>query len=111
MNVADNACAPPADGTIVLINEAWSQAARASGAAPGRCDPGVNYLRICRTATGPFAERAVEAARGIETVLRGAAPHFSLDYPCPSPSRNAWFRLVARPESDRMKKSRRCHRR
>jgi len=58
---------------------------------------GVDYLRVCRIAAGPFSHRALEAALGIETVLRGAAPHFSLDYPCPSPSRRAWFRLTARP--------------
>ena len=39
----------------------------------------------------------MEAASGIESVLRGADPQFTLDYACPSPSQKAWFRLTARP--------------
>jgi len=96
-SLRERICVLDRDGTIVLTNQAWSQSARENAASPGRCGLGVNYLRICRTATGPSSERASEAAMGIETVMRGAAPHFTLDYPCPTPSRKAWFRLIARP--------------
>jgi PAS domain S-box-containing protein len=84
-------------GAIVLTNQGWNQFARENGASPARCGTGVNYLRVCQTATGPFSERALEAAMGIESVLRGASSQFTLDYPCPSASRKAWFRLTARP--------------
>jgi len=90
-------CVLDCDGWIVLTNQAWNQSVRANGAEPARCGTGVNYLRVCRAARGPFSERAFDTAIGIETVLLGAASQFSLDYPCPSPSRKAWFRLVARP--------------
>jgi two-component system, NarL family, sensor histidine kinase UhpB len=96
-SLRERICVLDRDGTIVLTNQAWSQSARENGASLGRCGLGVNYLRVCRIAAGPFSERASEAAVGIETVLRGGAPHFALDYPCPSPSRRAWFRLIARP--------------
>lgn len=92
-------CVLDRDGLIVLTNRAWNQSARQNGAHLSRCGPGVNYLRVCKTAEGPFSEHAFEAALGIEVVLRGAAPEFILDYPCPSPSRKAWFRLIARPLS------------
>jgi PAS domain S-box-containing protein len=96
-SLRERICVLDRDGSIVLTNQAWSQSARENGASPDRCGLRVNYLRVCRIATGPFSERGLEAAMGIETVLRGAAPHFTLDYPCPSPSRKAWFRLIARP--------------
>ncbi|HXM41809.1 MAG TPA: PAS domain-containing sensor histidine kinase [Bryobacteraceae bacterium] len=96
-SLPERTCALDRDGWIVLANHAWNQSARENGASLSQCGPGVNYLRICRTATGSFAEGAWEAAMGIETVLRGAAPQFTLDYPCLYPSRKAWFRLVVRP--------------
>jgi PAS domain S-box-containing protein len=96
-SLRERICVLGRDGAIVATNHAWNQSARENGATPARCGPGVNYLQVCRTAAGPFAERALEAAIGIETVLLGACPQFSLDYPCPSPARNAWFRLIARP--------------
>ena len=96
-SLPERICVLDRDGSIVLTNQTWSQSTRENVASLSRCGPGVNYLRVCRTATGPFSERAFEAAIGIETVLRGAAPQFTLDYACPSPSRKAWFRLIARP--------------
>src|ERR1035441_5414796 len=96
-SLPERICVLARDGSIVLTNQTWSQSARENGGALSRCGPGVNYLQVCRTATGPFAEGAFEAAIGIESVLRGAARHFILDYPCPSPSWKAWFRLVAKP--------------
>jgi len=96
-SLPERTCVLDRDGAIVLTNHAWDQSARENGASPARCGPGVNYLQVCRTAAGAFAERALEAAIGIETVLRGAAPQFNLDYACPSPGRKAWFRLAVRP--------------
>jgi len=95
--LCERICMLDREGSIILTNQTWNQFARENGASPDRCGPGVNYLQICRAAKGPFSERAGEAATGIETVLRGGAPQFNLDYPCPSPFRNAWFRLAARP--------------
>ena len=95
-SLRERICVLDRDGWIVLTNQTWSQSARENGGSPSRCGPGVNYLQVCRTAMGLFSERACEAAMGIETVLDGAAAQFVLDYPCPSPSRKAWFRLMAR---------------
>jgi PAS domain S-box-containing protein len=96
-SLRERLCVLDRDGSIVVTNHAWNQSARENGANPSRCGQGVNYLQVCRTATGAFAEHAMEAANGIGTVLRGSAPQFTLDYACPSPSRKAWFRLIARP--------------
>jgi PAS domain S-box-containing protein len=90
-------CVLDRDGSIVATNHAWNQSARENGADPRRCGLGVNYLQVCRAATGPYAAHALEAALGIGAVLRGTASQFALDYPCPSPLRKAWFRLSVRP--------------
>jgi PAS domain S-box-containing protein len=96
-SLPERICVLDRGGWIVLANQAWNQSARENGASLSHCGLGVNYLRVCRAATGPFAEGAWEAAAGIDAVLRGGAPHFTLDYPCPYPSRKAWFRLIVRP--------------
>jgi len=96
-SLRERICLLDGDGRIVLTNEAWDRFARENGASLSRCGPGVNYLDVCRSAKGAFSEHALDAAVGIDTVLRGAVPQFSLDYPCPSPSRKAWFRLIVRP--------------
>jgi PAS domain S-box-containing protein len=96
-SLRERICVLDRNGAIVLTNGAWDRFARDNGASPNRCGPGANYLRVCRGAAGPLSERALEAAGGIETVMRGEAPEFTLDYACPSPFRKAWFRLVARP--------------
>lgn len=97
-SLRDHVCVIDRHGSIVATNEAWDGFARRNGANLSRCGPGIDYLRVCRASRGPFSEHALAAAEGIESVLRGAAPQFNLDYPCPpSPSRKVWFRLIARP--------------
>ena len=96
-SLRERICLLDGGGRIVLTNEAWDRFAHENGASLSRCGLGVDYLEICRSAKGPFSEHALDAALGIDTVLRGAVSQFILDYPCPSPSRKAWFRLIARP--------------
>lgn len=95
-SLRERACVLDAQGTIVITNELWDRFAHESGSSTSRSGVGVNYLRICRIAVGPFAEGALEAASGIERVLRGDVPQFSMDYRCPAPGWPAWFRLSAR---------------
>ncbi len=82
-------------GTIIAVNAAWNAFARANG------DPtlhstgtGVNYFDVCRRATGSDAARA---RAGIEGVLDGTLPQFSMEYPCHSPGEQRWFLLDATP--------------
>jgi len=85
-------------GTIVVINAAWRRFAQANG------DPdlihsglGANYLDVCRTQDGQDREIAERAYQGLRRVLEGSLPHFSLEYPCHSPTEERWFLMnVAR---------------
>lgn len=87
-----------ASGTIIAVNEAWRDFARANG------DPdlhwtgiGVNYLTVCQHASGDWAEEAPQVVEGMRAVLTGAMPSFELEYPCHSPDEERWFQLRVVP--------------
>src|SRR5215203_5603763 len=78
-------------GTIVAVNRAWRDFARANGGAGQDYAEGANYLRACDSATGPYSEEAAPFAEGIRSVLSGQREKFELEYPCHSPSERRWF--------------------
>src|SRR5215208_849218 len=78
-------------GTIVAVNKAWRDFARANGVAGQDYAEGANYLRACDSATGPCSEEAAPFAEGIRSVLSGQRKIFELEYPCHSPSERRWF--------------------
>lgn len=80
------------EGVIVAVNQAWQQFAEENRAAPPT-SIGVNYLEVARAPGGPFSAEASAAYRGIRAVLEGSVPHFSLEYPCHSPSKQRWFQM------------------
>jgi signal transduction histidine kinase len=83
-------------GTIVAVNDAWNRRASAGGSAPS-VGVGVNYLRVCRNASSRGDQSAGVALAGIEGVLSGEAPHFSLEYECSTPSSRQWFLMTVTP--------------
>jgi len=88
-------------GAIVAVNTAWSRFARDNSNAFGQAAPntgvGVNYLDICRGPGGLASAPGQEAHDGIQQVLLGRVPSFSLEYPCHSPDELRWFHLLATP--------------
>src|SRR5919112_679645 len=78
-------------GTIVAVNKAWRDFARANGAAAQNYAEGANYLRACDSATGAHSEEAAPFAEGIRSVLSGQREKFELEYPCHSPSEGRWY--------------------
>lgn len=75
---------------------------------------GTNYLDVCATGTegangsapgtpaptiATTDERGtpMSAARGIRAVLGGELPHFTLEYPCHSPTEQRWFVMNVAP--------------
>lgn len=106
---AQTAVLDPA-GRIVAVNGAWERFWAANGGADacdgGTCEGagcgtdtqvGVDYVALCRAATGPCSGGAGDAADGLEAVLTGALPAFSLDYECSSPTERRWFRMQVSP--------------
>ena len=78
-------------GVILATNEAWRQFATTNGLDWRRVSEGQDYLAVCDGATGLSAEAAAAMAVGIRDVLAGRNDHFSLEYPCHSPSVRRWF--------------------
>lgn len=86
-----------AAGTIIAVNQSWRRFALDNGAADpvsSHCDIGVNYLAICRDASGGTG---LAAAAGISAVLAGEMPSFVLEYDCHRPDRRRWFSMAVSP--------------
>lgn len=79
-------------GNIVAVNDEWMSFAKASGAALKRIGPGANYLEVCRHAMGASATPR-KVLLGIESVLKGKASSFALNYSCTLPTGTAYYRM------------------
>jgi PAS domain S-box-containing protein len=86
------------EGNITAVNHGWESFARVNG------DPdltntcvGINYLNVCRQASADGAESAQSALEGIQAVLDGSKPLFTLEYDCHSPEEERCFLLYTTP--------------
>ncbi|MET0100185.1 MAG: PAS domain S-box protein [Sedimenticola sp.] len=91
------------ESNIIRVNQAWTHFSRENeGPEPLAQGVGYNYLDICRQASGASSEEADEAACGIERVLDGSLPEFTITYPCHSDTKERWFHMSVLPlEGDR----------
>jgi two-component system CheB/CheR fusion protein len=79
-------------GVITLVNSAWRRFSIDNGDADmAHSGPGINYLDVCKEFHDPFDDTANAARRGVRDVLEGKRHHFSLEYPCHSPTEERWF--------------------
>ena len=78
-------------GTIVAVNAAWRRFALDNGMLAEGGGLGMNYLRVCATASGTYAEEAPAVLAGIHAVLTREQEEFTLAYPCHSPTERRWF--------------------
>lgn len=88
------------DGSIVAVNAAWRDFAKANGYQGDDLGVGRNYIQVSRSTAGPEAEMGNEAAAGLEEVLSGRSKIFSMEYPCHSREQRRWFRLQVTALSD-----------
>jgi PAS domain S-box-containing protein len=84
-------------GVILAVDGSWRRFGAAN--SPDGSFPGVgsNYLQVCDRASGRDSAAAGQTAEGIRAVLEGRAGQFVLEYPCHSPDRKYWFRLIVSP--------------
>lgn len=79
------------NGVIQAVNKGWQRFAQDNSGMPCKTAAlvglGVNYLAACDDA----------ARSGIEAVLGGHLPQFSLEYPCDSPAKRRWFSMTVLP--------------
>lgn len=84
-------------GVIVRVNQAWLMFAMDNGGQPESTGVGVNYLDLCARSAAAGCRDAARAADGLRAVLAGHTVRSELEYPCPSPAVNRWFRLRVTP--------------
>lgn len=88
------------DGTILAVNEPWSQFCRQNRPGSVACtsceDVGRNYLEACGSSSDTPIQGAA-AQNGILRVLRGESDSFTQEYPCHSPMAARWFTMTVTP--------------
>ncbi len=85
-------------GTIIAVNAAWKRFAEENGLPDDEgTDLGRNYVDVYRQASGPFDEQADMALAGIQAVLNRTMAHFTLEYPCSTPTAKRWFVMYVTP--------------
>ncbi len=83
-------------GVITYVSRSWEEFAGRNHGRLERIGVGVNYLSVCRAAqTGDPTVR--EVFEGIEAVMAGQQPTFSIEYSCHSPAEQRWFLMQVDP--------------
>lgn len=88
-------------GCILQTNAAWRNFSMENSAGVSdKIDGGINftglnYLKICESATGDGARDAKNVAMGIRQVIEKTCDEFLYDYPCHSPTGKRWFYMRA----------------
>ncbi|MEP7136158.1 MAG: PAS domain S-box protein, partial [Chloroflexota bacterium] len=81
------------EGTIVQVNSAWRKFAEQNGLNHPNYGIGLNYLKVCDSATGPDAEEASTTTKAIRDIIAGHIREALIEYPCHSPKEQRWFNL------------------
>lgn len=81
-------------GEILNVNEAWTHFSTANGGSLDATGIGVNYLDVCRAASG-LDPTMHEVVSGINGVLDEETESYAIEYPCHSPLEQRWFRMEA----------------
>ncbi|THB77080.1 MAG: helix-turn-helix transcriptional regulator [Desulfobacteraceae bacterium] len=82
-------------GRILETNAAWRQFAYSGGMPEDEDFTRMNYLEVCKGASGEEAYDALNVARGIERVIDKEVTEFLYDYPCHTPQGRRWFYMRA----------------
>lgn len=88
-----------AHGVIIHVNHSWHQFAQENDLpAFYHSGLGCNYLDVCANATQyPGGDQALAALMGIKAVLAGDREHFSMEYPCHTPTQQYWANMTISP--------------
>lgn len=87
-------------GVVKAANRSWPNLPPPDGRFGATCDLGRNYLDYCLSVTDDGSGTARRIAEGIQAVLQGTAPGFTLEYPTRGHSGQRWFRLMVSPVND-----------
>jgi len=86
------------DGRLIAINAAWRAFSDDDRAAPDTAiRVGATVDALCRHALPSGTVFAGDARHGIQAVIDGKLPEFSLEYPRPSSAGERWFAMAVLP--------------
>lgn len=95
--IPQHLCILDAKGMIVTINDAWKRFVQSNDTLVD-VSVGMNYRDICTTASRqPHDDKVTEVWAGIEAVLSGQLPFFSIDYLGHSHGEQHWLRMSVFP--------------
>ena len=80
------------DGIIISVNDAWKKFAVENGLSDDQFTVGKSYFS--NATHDPAVDVIYERIRSL---LNGSGTAFCLEYPCHSPDRKRWFKVVASP--------------
>lgn len=80
-------------GSILIVNRAWRRFADENHFPGANHGVGMNYLRVCDAAQGPWSGEAALVAEGIRDVINGLRVDFRMEYPCHAATEERWFQL------------------
>jgi PAS domain S-box-containing protein len=78
-------------GQIIAVNANWRRHAAANRYASPDGDWSMNYLKICRSTRGPYAEAGPAVAEGIRQVMAAESEQFYLEYRVPNSTETQWY--------------------
>ncbi|HSL57008.1 MAG TPA: diguanylate cyclase, partial [Acidimicrobiales bacterium] len=84
-------------GRIRATNTEWDHLVGLHGGADATCGVGADYLATCARAAQAGDPEAERVARELTAVLAGTAPAATIDYECPRPEGDQWYRMEVRP--------------
>jgi PAS domain S-box-containing protein len=88
-------------GVILAVNASWRNFALENGVEPGKSAPntgvGSNYFSACGADSESGTHDGLATRSGIQAVLDGSRPAYSLEYPCHSPTQQRWFMMNVLP--------------
>lgn len=90
------------EGKIIETNRSWQEFGRKNGVLQSVESIGVNYLKVCETATERIDDDAARVAQGIRLILAGELDEFLAQYPCHSPEEKRWYAVRVVPYRDEM---------
>jgi signal transduction histidine kinase len=79
------------EGKIILVNNAWENFAEANAGIEqlAATSIGQNYLSVCEQSSADSDSQTI--AENLRAILDGEQHHFTIEYPCHSPSEERWF--------------------
>ncbi|HEY8561588.1 MAG TPA: CHASE3 domain-containing protein [Pyrinomonadaceae bacterium] len=79
------------DGRIIMVNNAWEHFAAANAAIGQLAASGIgqNYLNVCESDGTDQNSRQI--SESLRAILEGERQHFTIEYPCHSPTEERWF--------------------